>query len=34
MLQNKTVLPDWFMRPDIAALIIEEMKNGKEVFTE
>ena len=31
-LQKGKMLPDWYIRKPISALILEELKNGNEVF--
>ena len=32
--QSGNVPPNWFMRPEISNLVLEEIKNGTEVFVE
>ena len=34
MFQSGNVPPEWFMRPEISNLVLEEIKNGSEVFVE
>ncbi len=34
MLERKLSLPDWFMRPEVAKILIEQLKTGKDIFVQ